>query len=154
MEQVTTKRRSKFKWKSFLAILIVLASLATAGFFWNDARQAKQQTVDAVANRNKEETNQVVSSLKTVLFVDEKEEPTVARIEDPSVLQKKNPDFYKNTQVGDYLVLYPKRAIIYRPDEKQIINIAPIINTDQVNKQATDQTPATTEPSAPDQPQN
>ena len=52
------KRRFSLKMgiKTWLVLVIVIASLGTAGYFWNDAREAKQQTPDAVAARNQEET--------------------------------------------------------------------------------------------------
>lgn len=52
-----------------------------------------------------------------------------SRVEDPEKLKASNAAFYKDVQVGDYLVIYPKRAIVYRESNDQIVNIAPIINT-------------------------
>jgi len=135
MEETTKKKRTlKLSLKAWLMIVIVLLSLGTAAYFWNDARNAKQQTPEAIKTRNEEETSKVVTDLGNTLLIEEGQDPTVARIEDPSILQSSNPDFYKDAQTGDYLILYPQRAIIYRLDESKIINIAPIINTDQLNQ--------------------
>ncbi len=120
-----------------LLLIVALAGLGAAGYFWNDARSAKQQTPEGVAQKNQEETDQVVSSLASIILIEGEDKPTVARVENPDVLKKANQDFYKNVQVGDYLVLYPQRAIIYRLGEKKIVNIAPIINTSQQTQDAT-----------------
>ena len=133
-ESKGSKTKKKMDWKLWFALAVVVVSLGVAAYFWNDAREAKQQTPDAIAARNQEETQNVVASLTSVLFIEGDDEPTVARVEDPSILQDSNPDFYKNVEIGDYLVLYPQRAIIYRLAEKKIVNIAPIINTSDLQQ--------------------
>ncbi|MCA9324103.1 hypothetical protein KC992_03285 [Candidatus Saccharibacteria bacterium] len=129
----------KFSWKMLVMALLLLCAIGAAGFFWNDAREAKQQTPEGVAARNQQETQEVVASLSAQLLIEGDAKPTVARVENPDVLKKANQDFYKNVQTGDYLVLYPQRAIIYRKEEKKIINIAPIINTSDIQSQSADQ---------------
>ena len=47
----------------------------------------------------------------------------------PEKLKASNETFYKDIQKGDYLIIFPKRAVVYRESNDQIINIAPIINT-------------------------
>ena len=137
MEEKVKKSRLKFgrpSWKVIVAAVLVLASLGAAAYFWNEAREARERTPEATQARNIQETERVVGELSEILLIEGDAEPTVARVEDPEVLKSSNPDFYKNTQVGDYLVLYPQRAIVYRSSENQIINIAPIINTDQLQQ--------------------
>lgn len=142
MEENTNKSKMKFGW-SILVVLTVVLSLGAAVYFWNDARQAKQETPDAVAAKNLKETERVVNELSKILLLNADQDPTVARVEDPSVLQQSNPDFYKDIQVGDYLVLYPQRAIVYRSSETKIINIAPIVNTEQLQQSNEDQSTQT-----------
>jgi hypothetical protein len=67
-------------------------------------------------------------------------QPTVARVENVDTLKKSNPDFYKNVAAGDYLILYPQRAVIYRKTENKIMNVAPIVAAD---KPAAEQTTGT-----------
>ncbi len=136
----TTKKsklkKPPFNWKVLLVIVIVVLALGAAFYFWNEAQNAKSQTPEAVAAKNQEESAKIISSLSLVLYTDSEDEPTVARIEDPAVLQEANPEFYKNAQVGDYLVLYPNRAIIYRESENIVVNVAPIINSSQIAPEA------------------
>lgn len=134
----STKSKMKkppFNWKVFLVIVIVVASLGTAFYFWNDAQNAKDQTPEAVAAKNQEESARVISALDLVLYTASEDEPTVARIEDPEILKQANPDFYKDAQTGDYLILYPQRAVIFRESENRVINVAPIINTSEITPQ-------------------
>ena len=119
------------KWVVVLLLLVV--SIGAAIYFWNDAQEAKSNSPEAVAARNQEESTQIVSNLSAILFIESESDPTVARVEDPETLKAANPDFYSNAQTGDYLILYPQRAIIYRAEENKIINIAPIIDASRLN---------------------
>jgi hypothetical protein len=111
---------------------LLLAALLAAAYFWNDARNARGDSPEAIAERNQEESGRVISSLDTILLTESEGAPTVARVEDPAVLKEANGEFYKNVQTGDYLILYPQRAILYREAENRVINVAPIINTDDL----------------------
>lgn len=128
-EQTPKKRGKKPNVKILFLTVLMLAGFGAAAFFWNDARQAKQQSVGVIEEKNKQETEQVTTTLAQQLLIEGNDKPTVARVEKPEALKASNKEFYKNVQTGDYLVLYPQRAIIYRLSEKKIINIAPIINT-------------------------
>lgn len=119
--------------------------------FYQKYQDVKSDPSSAQKAQNSAETKRVLDKLKQVLRIDETEAPTAARVEDPAKLQKANAEFYKNVQKGDYLVIFPKRAIIYRESNNQLINIAPIINTNGTtteNKapEASTKTPATTTP--------
>lgn len=136
IKQASTKRvrvkKLPFNWKVIAVMVVIVLALGTAFYYWNEAQTAKSSTPEAVAAKNQEESARVIESLSLILYTESEDEPTVARIEDPEVLKNANQDFYKNAQTGDYLVLYPNRAIIYRETEKQVINVAPIINTSAI----------------------
>ncbi len=139
METQPQQKTSKnHVWVWLVAFVIVAGSLFAAVYYWNEAQEAREDSTEAVEQRNLEETQQVVGSLGQVLLLSD-ENPTVARVEDPEILKQSNPDFYENIQAGDYLVLYPQRAIIYRASETKIINIAPIVNTDQLRQSQEEQ---------------
>ncbi|PID33456.1 hypothetical protein CR969_00640 [Candidatus Saccharibacteria bacterium] len=132
MSNLSHKSVNNKKKKSLGAIavaLIIVALLGLTGYFWNEARQAKMQTPQAAKERNVKETEEVLSKLKSVILVEDEKQPTVARVDDPEKLKKDKPEFYKNIQKGDYIIVYKQRAIIFRANGNgQIINIAPIIN--------------------------
>ncbi len=122
--------RLKNNIKTFLVLLIIVALAGTAGYFWNESRQAKKQVAESTNKEKAQETKQVLTKLKQILLIEEKEQPTIARIDNPEKLKKDNPEFYKNAQKGDYIIVYKERAIIFRTKDKgKIINLAPIVDT-------------------------
>ncbi len=133
-------KKKRFTWKTIIVVLCFLILAGVAVFFWHDAQQAHEQSAAGIASRNQSETDTVLDTLGKLILIDTKDKPTVAKVEDPNVLKKSNADFYKNVQEGDYLILYPQRAIILRMSNKQIINIAPIISKDQVDTKGTNST--------------
>ncbi len=54
--------------------------------------------------------------------------PEVTEIVDITKLKSEQP-FFENAQNGDYLIIYPNKAIIYDPDEDIIINVGPVYNS-------------------------
>ena len=134
------KRRISFK--AMVVWLVVLLAVAAAVFFYIKYQDARSQLPEEVAAQNAEETSRVIGKLGNILSITTDAQPTVARVDDPDVLKQANPDFYADAQAGDYLILYPERAIIYRESENKIINIAPIINTSNI-KPNTDQSTST-----------
>ncbi len=130
----------KIKSKNVLSILLLILLLGAGGsavYFYNQYHKIKSDPVQAQNDKNKAETQRVLDKLKLVILITESEQPTVARVEDTVKLQESNKEFYKDVQRGDYLVIFPKRAIIYRENSNQIINVAPIINTSDVQKTTT-----------------
>lgn len=117
--------------KALLAALVGLTLVGLVGtfVFYQKYQDVKSNPAQAQKAQNSAETQRVLTELKKILRVDETEAPTVARVEDPAKLKKTNAEFYKNVEKGDYLVIFPKRAIIYRESQNQLINIAPIIST-------------------------
>lgn len=142
-------RSSKAKAVSLVLYVVVLVALVgVAGYFYRRYNDLKLNPKAAISKNNQAETNRVLEKLKLAILVTETDAPTVARVEEPDKLKSSNQEFYKDIQKGDYLIIYPKRAIIYRESNDQIINIAPIINTaDLKTKEGATEgtTPASTE---------
>jgi hypothetical protein len=126
-------------------ILVVVLIAGIGGVFYYKNQADNVDPVAAQKEQNQAETERVLAALKLILNVTETDAPTVARVEDPAKLQASNPEFYKNVQTGDYLIIFPKRAIIFRESSNQIINIAPIINTSDLEQKQAEQSqqPAT-----------
>ena len=141
----TSKKSGKGKlimWVVFVVVL--LSAIGAAGYFYKQYQDVKSDPKSAQEEKNKAETQRVIDKLKLGLLITETDAPTVARVEDPEKLKSSNQEFYKDIQKGDYLVIFPKRAIIFRESNEQIINVAPIINTaDLKAKEGT--TPAATD---------
>lgn len=135
----SSKPKPKFKnsqpslsWKVLVVIVLIVVSLSVSFIIWQNIQNSRDQSPEAVAARNEEESTRIVTEVSLILFTESEDEPTVARIDDPDVLRQANAEFYKNAAEGDYLILYPQRAIIYREDENIVINVAPIINSSQI----------------------
>lgn len=144
-----TEKADKKSSKSTRIIIAVMTSLLVVaigfgGFMYWKYRDISSDPSSAISEKNQAETDRVLGSLKKALLVTETDAPTVARVEEPDKLKKSNQEFYKDIQKGDYLVIFPKRAIIYRESNDQIINVAPIINTADLKTSGTANTGAQT----------
>ncbi len=131
----TTVGSKKSRKKLILLILgaiLLIAAIASSVFFYMKYQDVKMNPSEAITQKNTEETVRVLDKLKAVLLVAETEAPTVARVEDPEKLKTSNQEFYKDILQGDYLIIFPKRAIIFRESENRLINIAPIINASEL----------------------
>lgn len=128
-EDSTGKKLSKRTATWYVVAVVVAASLGAAGYFYKQYNDIKQDPSTAQTEKNQAETDRILSKLKRAILITEQEAPTVARVEDPEKLKSTNKEFYKDIQKGDYLIIFPRRAIIFRESNNQIINVAPIINT-------------------------
>lgn len=142
-----TKKSRKGQGKKMLPwlllILVLVGGLAGTMYYKDRAEKVEADPTSVQKEKNQAETDRVLTALKRTILITETDAPTVARVEDPEKLKASNATFYKDVQVGDYLVIYPKRAIVYRENIDQIINIAPIINTADL-KSTDGTTPAST----------
>jgi len=118
------------KKPNYIVILVVLAALvlvalAAVMYF----KPEKASLSDTASVTTEEQAKTTVSKIKQILLVEGTEDPAVAEIKDVETVKKSNPEFYKNADNGDKLVVYSYRAIIFRESANQIINVAPIVNT-------------------------
>lgn len=109
-----------------LIAVLLLGSIASTVYFYKQYSEVASDPSSAQTEKNQAETVRVLEKVKAAILVTETDEPKVARIEDTQKLQAANPEFYKHAQKGDYLIVFPKRAIIYRESNNQIINVAAV----------------------------
>lgn len=74
---------------------------------------------------NQEKAKQVVVKVQKLMDIDVSVEPTVATIVDVEKLRVQNP-FYNKAENGDYLIVTPTRAILYREEENIILDVVPV----------------------------
>lgn len=74
---------------------------------------------------NQEKAKQVVQKVQKLMNIDVSVEPTVATIVDVEKLRAQNP-FYNKAENGDYLIVTPTRAILYREEENIILDVVPV----------------------------
>lgn len=78
------------------------------------------------ADQAKSEIERLVGEVKKLIAVPADELPTVATVSDPEKL--KNNAFFAMAVVGDKVLIYTqaKKAILYRPGENKVIEVAPL----------------------------
>ena len=140
---VVAKTRSKKGL--IIRILIGLAFVLLAGaatYFYLQTVQLSKNPKD-VADQQLKET---VAKVSRLIILPPNETPTLASVSDPRLL--KNQPFFDKAQKGDQVLIYStaKQAILYRPSENVIVNVA------SVNLGGTDATPGSTPPPPPASP--
>ncbi len=74
---------------------------------------------------NQEKARDVVRMVQEIMDIDVSVEPTVATIVDVEKLRQNNP-FYNKAENGDYLIVTPTRAILYRESQNKILDVVPV----------------------------
>lgn len=72
------------------------------------------------------ETEQVIDRLSNVMLVPP-EEPSIAQLIDVQVYKDRNPEFFKDAENLNYLIVYKNLAIIFDARTNKIINVGPIV---------------------------
>ncbi len=106
-------------------------------------------TVTQELNKLKTNANQITADdqkklldeVSKVILLPEGESPTIALVTD--VEQLKNQQFFVNAKNGDRVIIYPnaKKAILYRPSDKRVIDVAPVNLNASDSAQATENSP-------------
>jgi len=105
-----------FAWVAFAATLLVFSYLfLSQNFFSSQSKKvfSSQKIVQAV------------SRLASV----PNDAPSVKEIENPDLLREQNPSVFKNLLLGDWILEYQDRLIIYRPSTDSVIGIFPFLQT-------------------------
>lgn len=108
--------------KKQYAILLAVVIFTLLGF----------NLITIISNaKNKEEGElTTIERLSKILLIPV-EAPTIGEINDIETLKKGNPEFYKNAQKGDKLILFKELAVIYRETLNLIVSIAPIDTSEE-----------------------
>lgn len=119
-----------------LVTLLFLASSGTGVYFYMQWKKAV--TVPSAA----EEIEEVTSVLAGFMELPSGEEPTIATVVDREKLQDQ--PFFLNAQNGDKVIIYTnaRKAILYRPETKKVVEVAPIFFDESVPQAEPTPTPA------------
>lgn len=135
MAEVETEvKKSKFNLKKLLRVKtlviagVLVLALGGAGFLYTKNQNLKKENA-RLANPQeaaKEETERLKQDVGALIELPANESPTVATVVDASKLKEQA--FFANAQNGDRVLMFPqaKKAILYRPSTKKIIEVAPI----------------------------
>lgn len=119
---VATKKTTKSAPFPLLAVwliagLILVAILAVwlGGVPWQKRHAAPQS-----------DTGALIQKVSRHILVNQNEEPTVATVQDPDSLRQTNPDFYKDASVGDRLIIWSDKAVLYSEAKDRIVAVLPV----------------------------
>lgn len=130
--KIGTKNRLLVFLKSNVVLISVFIVGLTAGGFVG-ATIAGEESLDsasseAILPKEDASNDEIISFLNTVYGIDSEIEPSVATVTgDVEALKISNQLFYRDVRLGDKVILYNDRAILYRPSESIIINYSPLI---------------------------
>ena len=121
-------RRFIRRYLPFIFIFFLIAVGAAGGYFYKNNLSYKNP--DLVAET---EAQRLVEEVGKLIVLPTDEVPTIATVSDPKALKDKV--FFAEAKQGDKVLIYTnaKKAILYDPVIKKIINVAPV-NTGSQNK--------------------
>lgn len=126
-----TSRVSRW-WIWIIAVVAGLIVLGALFLYFHSQQQLKalqknltQQQSDPNV-KAKEEAKQLIDEVGKLIILPADETPTIATVSDLSKLRDQ--PFFANAQIGDKVLIYSKaqKAILYRPSEYKIIELAPL----------------------------
>ncbi|MDP1688539.1 MAG: hypothetical protein Q8L47_00175 [bacterium] len=118
--------KSKGRITSAIFAVVLIASLATSGYFAY-AYYSLRQNPNSVAQ---EEVKSLIAQVGRLIDLPT-EEPTVATVVDAEAL--KSQAFFAKAQKGDKVLIYPnaKKAFLYSVTMNKIIEVGPVLLGDQ-----------------------
>jgi hypothetical protein len=127
---------------TLFVLVLVAASSGTAYYFYTKYQTA-QATLDNPQAAAQTEVKLLTDKLGKLIALPEDEEPTVATVLEKDKIQDQ--PFFKSAENGDKVIIYTKamKAILYRPSENKIIEVAPIEITQPEGNQGLEQTSPT-----------
>lgn len=149
MADRTSSRRVRGINKVYVIVAALVVVLAVGGYFGYkqyDSLKKENQKLSNPQEAAKAETERIKSEIAALIEVPTDEEPTVATVVDPAKLG--NQEFFKKAQKDDRVVIYAKakKAILYRPSTKKIVEVAPLNIGQTQGTAAPATTPAATTP--------
>ncbi len=126
---------------TILILVLFVGSSITAAYFYFQWKKA------VTAPSAEEEIAEVIGVIGTYMELPQGETPTIATVLDKEKLADQA--FFNKSENGDKVLIYTtaKKAILYRPSTKKVIEVAPIYFDDQ--QETGTQPPATEQPPTP-----
>jgi len=130
-----SKSKSKIIWTTLLIIFLV-----SIYFNYQYFRNLKTPQEDIA----KSEITKTIEQVSKLVVLPTDEFPTVATVTDPKALQSQR--FFLNAEKDDKVLIYSnaKKAILFRPSQNKIVEIAPINKGESASSTTTNATPIST----------
>lgn len=115
-----------FKKVGIALLVVVLLGGAAFGAAKYKKLQDENKKLKNPQEQARIQTESLIKEVGAITVLPADETPTVATVADASKL--KNQAFFKDAQNGDKVLIYTKakKAYLYRPSTKKIIQIAPV----------------------------
>lgn len=78
----------------------------------------------------------LVARVATLISVNPNETPTIATVQDPETLKSQNASFYKEVEVGDRLLLWSDKAVLFSVKRNVVLNAIMISTAPSVKEAA------------------
>lgn len=119
-------------WLQALTVLFLITTIASSSLAVYYSYQTINLKTQLIASTQPQilgannETAQLLEEVGKLVTLPPNEQPTIATVTDPEKL--KDQAFFAQSRMGDKVLIYnqAKRAILYRPSEHKIIEIAPL----------------------------
>jgi len=108
-------------------IFVILIGLIAVFYLKNKTLQSQLNQTSAEVEKN--EVQNIIAEVSSLMILPQNERPTVATISD--VDQLKGQSFFANAKNGDKVLIYreSKKAILYDPNVKKIVEVAPLTDS-------------------------
>lgn len=125
-EHALTKLDKKRTWITRGALVVAALAIAAGGIFYYQYRELRDRPPISAETSVQEENSRLLASLAQFIVLPANEEPSIATVTDPEKLRGQA--FFANAKLGDKVVIYTKakKAILYRPSENKVIDVAPL----------------------------
>lgn len=127
---------------AIFVLLLIATSSGTAYYFYSKY-QVAQDKLDNPEIAAQTEVKILTDQLSKIMVLPVDEEPTVATVLEKDKIQDQ--PFFVNAENGDKVIIYTKamKAILFRPSENKIIEVAPIEISQPETTQGLEQTSPT-----------
>lgn len=105
-----------------LVLVAVVLSWGKWGGRMREAPATPQETSEV-------ELGNIVDRVASHILINRDEEPTIATVQDPEALRLKDPVFYKDADVGDRLLIWSDKAVLYSEADDVILSVMPVTFT-------------------------
>ncbi len=128
--KVVQSASNLFKWWPIILLLAILVG-ASAYLILNQSAAIENSVIsssasDSVAvNKIPSSPDEVLAALGRLIILSDAK-PNFAIVDEAALAIKATEPFFKDAALGDRILIYPDRAIIYRPSHNIIVNVGPI----------------------------
>lgn len=128
--KVEQSASNPFKWWPIILLLAILVGASAYLILNKSAAIANSVTSpsasDSVAlNKIPSSPDEVLAALGRLIILSDTR-PSFAIVDEAALAIKATEPFFKDAALGDRILIYPDRAIIYRPSQNIIVNVGPI----------------------------